>query len=94
MIVVIVRENKRISWALERKNKYDLGWEKNLVGKNNGKSEGGSGGNLGHSNMNHWTHTSEVKNDSRYLRRREDREQSEEGKRQYNENDDCYIEKE
>jgi hypothetical protein len=34
-----------------------------------GKTEGGSGGKRGHSNMNHWVTTAEVKDASRKLRR-------------------------
>jgi len=56
------------------------------MGKNKGKSEGGSGGKKGHSNMNHWTLTEEVKEDSRFIRRRDDKLQSEIGKKEYNDN--------
>ena len=34
-----------------------------------GKVEGGQGGKLGHSNMNHWGFTEEIKDASRKLRR-------------------------
>jgi hypothetical protein len=35
-------------------------------------SEGGSGGARGHSNMEHWLHTAEIKDSARKRRRRED----------------------
>ena len=34
-----------------------------------GKTEGGSGGKRGHSNMNHWSKTEEIKTASRKQRR-------------------------
>ena len=37
--------------------------------KGNNKTEGGSGGKLGHSNMSHWELTEEIKRDSKKLRR-------------------------
>jgi hypothetical protein len=36
-----------------------------------GKSDGGSGGKRGHSNMNHWMHTDEIKSAARKTRRLE-----------------------
>lgn len=39
-----------------------------------GKTEGGSGGKRGHSNMTHWTGTEEIKEFSKKARRRNDRE--------------------
>ncbi len=39
------------------------------------KSEGGQGGRRGHSNMNHWVTTEEVKDATRVLRRREAKKQ-------------------
>ena len=36
-----------------------------------GKTEGGSGGKRGHSNMDHWVTTEEIKTASRKLRRLE-----------------------
>jgi hypothetical protein len=35
-------------------------------------SEGGSGGARGHSNMEHWLHTEEIKDSARKRRRRDD----------------------
>ncbi len=39
-----------------------------------GKSDGGSGGKRGHSNMNHWMHTEEIKSAARKARRLEAKE--------------------
>ena len=39
-------------------------------------SEGGSGGKRGHSNMEHWAFTAEIKGAARVRRRADDREQS------------------
>lgn len=36
-------------------------------------TEGGSGGKRGHSNMEHWAHTEEIKDAARIQRRRRDR---------------------
>ncbi len=36
-----------------------------------GRSDGGSGGKRGHSNMNHWMHTEEIKSAARKTRRLE-----------------------
>lgn len=38
-----------------------------------GKTEGGSGGKRGHSNMNHWVKTEEIKDGARRQRRQEDK---------------------
>lgn len=38
-----------------------------------GKTEGGSGGKRGHSNMEHWERTENVKNGSRKARRMQDK---------------------
>ena len=46
---------------------------------NKGKTEGGSGGKRGHSNMNHWTYTEEIKRHSTRLRRLEDKRASQQG---------------
>lgn len=35
-------------------------------------SEGGAGGRLGHSNMDHWDYTGDIKKAARAVRRRED----------------------
>ncbi len=37
-------------------------------------TEGGSGGKRGHSNMEHWTHTQEVKDTANRRRRQADKE--------------------
>jgi hypothetical protein len=39
------------------------------------KTEGGQGGRRGHSNMNHWVTTEEIKAATRTLRRREAKQQ-------------------
>lgn len=36
---------------------------------NKGKTEGGSGGKKGHSNMEHWDYTEEIKEETKKLRR-------------------------
>lgn len=41
-------------------------------------SEGGSGGARGHSNMEHWVHTAEIKDGARTRRRRDDRDAAQE----------------
>jgi hypothetical protein len=41
------------------------------MGNLKGKTEGGSGGKRGHSNMDHWVTTEELKTASRKRRRRE-----------------------
>lgn len=38
-----------------------------------GKTEGGSGEKRGHSNMNHWVKTEEIKDGARRQRRQEDK---------------------
>ena len=42
-------------------------------------SEGGSGGKKGHSSMEHWTYTQEIKDAARLRRRQCDTEQVEQG---------------
>lgn len=42
-------------------------------------SEGGSGGKRGHSNMEHWTYTGEIKDAARSARRRGDSQSVEAG---------------
>ncbi len=49
------------------------------MGTTKGPSEGGSGGKRGHSGMEHWGYTDEVKNESRRIRRQNDKKESEEG---------------
>lgn len=44
-----------------------------------GKTEGGSGGKRGHSNMNHWVKTEEIKDAARRQRRQEDKMKSDFG---------------
>jgi hypothetical protein len=44
------------------------------MGLKKGPSEGGSGGKLGHSGMDHWAYTDEVKETARRRRRIEDKE--------------------
>jgi len=44
-----------------------------------GKTEGGSGGKRGHSNMNHWIKTEEIKDGARRQRRQEDKMKTEFG---------------
>jgi hypothetical protein len=44
------------------------------MGLKKGPSEGGSGGKLGHSGMEHWGYTDEVKETARRRRRIEDKE--------------------
>ena len=43
------------------------------MGKYKGPAEGGSGGKRGHSGMEHWTNTEELKDSSRKHRRKEDK---------------------
>jgi len=45
---------------------------------NKGPTEGGSGGKRGHSNMEHWTYTEEIKESSKKHRRKEDKRATEE----------------
>ncbi len=40
-----------------------------------GPTEGGSGGKLGHSNMEHWTYTEELKQSSKVRRRNNEKKQ-------------------
>ncbi len=49
------------------------------MGTHKGPSEGGSGGKRGHSNMEHWGYTDEVKEASRKRRRICDKEEVEKG---------------
>lgn len=44
-----------------------------------GPTEGGAGGKKGHSNMEHWTHTEELKDASSKRRRQDDVHYSREG---------------
>ncbi len=44
-----------------------------------GPTEGGAGGKKGHSNMEHWTHTEELKDSSNKRRRHDDVRYSKEG---------------
>lgn len=48
-----------------------------------GPTEGGSGGKRGHSNMEHWGYTEEVKDNSKSQRRIEDKSKSDEGVKEY-----------
>ena len=45
------------------------------MGVYKGPTEGGSGGKRGHSNMEHWTYTEELKESSRKQRRKEDKKE-------------------
>ena len=49
------------------------------MGNYKGPTEGGSGGKRGHSSMEHWTHTEELKDSSRKHRRKEDKEEAVQG---------------
>jgi hypothetical protein len=49
------------------------------MGTTKGPSEGGTGGKRGHSNMEHWGYTDEVKEESRRIRRQDDKRKSEAG---------------
>ena len=53
--------------------------EQFLMSTTKGPSEGGSGGKRGHSNMEHWGYTEEVKDASRQIRRKNDKEESNSG---------------
>ena len=53
------------------------------MSKGSVKSEGGSGGKRGHSNMTHWDRTEEIKEESRHIRRRNDESESESGVSEY-----------
>lgn len=44
-----------------------------------GPTEGGSGGKRGHSNMEHWEYTEEIKRSNRSKRRRDDKVESHSG---------------
>jgi len=46
-------------------------------------TEGGSGGKRGHSNMEHWGYTEEVKDNSKSQRRIDDKSESDEGVEEY-----------
>ena len=43
------------------------------MGNLKGKTEGGTGGKRGHSNMDHWVTTKEIKDSTRIRRRLEDK---------------------
>jgi hypothetical protein len=58
------------------------------MGKYKGPTEGGSGGKRGHSGMEHWTESEEVKEASRKHRRKNDRKESDRGVRDYIDNED------
>ena len=49
------------------------------MANNKGKTEGGSGGKRGHSNMAHWSFTDEIKQDASVQRRIDDKHESEQG---------------
>jgi len=53
------------------------------MGNYKGPTEGGAGGKRGHSNMEHWTETKELKESSRIHRRRDDLHYSREGIDEY-----------
>ena len=53
------------------------------MGTTKGPSEGGSGGKRGHSNMEHWGYTEEVKGDAKRIRRIEDKKKSKAGIKDY-----------
>lgn len=46
---------------------------------NKGSTEGGSGGGRGHSNMDHWEYTEEIKVSTKKLRRKQDKEEAKRG---------------
>jgi hypothetical protein len=48
-----------------------------------GPTEGGSGGKRGHSNMEHWGYTDEIKENSKSHRRIKDKSESDEGLKEY-----------
>ena len=50
-----------------------------MMGKYKGPTEGGSGGKRGHSGMEHWTHTEELKDTSCKHRRKEDKKEVNQG---------------
>ena len=68
---------------------YLLALLEDVMGLMKGKTEGGSGGKRGHSNMDHWVTTAELKDASRRRRRLESKEliatESEEHKASLNE---------
>ena len=49
------------------------------MGQYKGPTEGRSGGKRGHSGMEHWTDTEELKDSSRKHRRKKDRKEAEQG---------------
>lgn len=49
------------------------------MGTYKGPTEGGSGGKRGHSNMEHWTDTKELKDSSKKRRRKEDETVADQG---------------
>ena len=57
------------------------------MGQHKGPTEGGSGGKRGHSGMEHWTDTEELKDSSRKHRRKEDRKEAEQGIQDKTENE-------
>ena len=54
------------------------------MGVPKGPSEGGSGGGLGHSNMEHWGYTDEVKSAAKRRRRMNDKREVEEQSAEHN----------
>ena len=59
-----------------------------LMANDKGPTEGGSGGKRGHSNMEHWMYTEEVKDSTRVQRRKNDKAESERGIKEYDEHRD------
>jgi hypothetical protein len=55
------------------------------MGTTKGPSEGGSGGKRGHSNMEHWGYTDEVKKEAKRIRRIEDKKKTKTGIKEYKE---------
>lgn len=51
-----------------------MNFQEIAMGIPKGPTEGGSGGNRGHSNMEHWGYTGEVKETARKRRRIEDKQ--------------------
>ncbi len=54
-----------------------------------GRVDGGQGGKLGHSNMNHWDYTEAIKAASRKLRRHQAKQDVAQGLAEFEKDTDC-----
>lgn len=73
---------------LRRRNRDKKECEDNTaMGLPKGPSEGGSGGKRGHSGMEHWDYTEEIKEAARRRRRLEDKKAVEEARQHSNDSE-------